>query len=127
MGENLNAKSWEFLEIAVWDDGAEEMFLKLLCRVFIFFVSVESCAETRYVTKEKVWFATEYNKTESNMDDIKKMRRPGIEPGSTAWKATMLTITPATRLMSGQRNMTLPAPTTTTTTIVQKTNEWLYA
>ena len=26
----------------------------------------------------------------------KKMRRPGIEPGSTAWKATMLTITPPT-------------------------------
>ena len=26
----------------------------------------------------------------------KKMRGPGIEPGSTAWKATMLTITPAT-------------------------------
>jgi hypothetical protein len=24
------------------------------------------------------------------------VRRPGIEPGSTAWKATMLTITPAT-------------------------------
>jgi hypothetical protein len=24
------------------------------------------------------------------------MRGPGIEPGSTAWKATMLTITPAT-------------------------------
>ena len=22
------------------------------------------------------------------------MRRPGIEPGSTAWKATMLTVTP---------------------------------
>ena len=26
-----------------------------------------------------------------------KVRRPGIEPGSTAWKATMLTITPATQ------------------------------
>jgi hypothetical protein len=26
------------------------------------------------------------------------MRSPGIEPGSTAWKATMLTITPATHL-----------------------------
>lgn len=24
------------------------------------------------------------------------VRRPGIEPGSTAWKATMLTITPPT-------------------------------
>ena len=29
---------------------------------------------------------------------ILKMRGPGIEPGSTAWKAAMLTITPATRL-----------------------------
>jgi hypothetical protein len=27
------------------------------------------------------------------------VRRPGIEPGSTAWKATMLTITPATLSM----------------------------
>lgn len=26
----------------------------------------------------------------------KNVRRPGIEPGSTAWKATMLTITPPT-------------------------------
>ena len=24
------------------------------------------------------------------------MRRPGIEPGTTAWKAAMLTITPST-------------------------------
>ena len=24
------------------------------------------------------------------------MRRPGVEPGSTAWKATMLTVTPPT-------------------------------
>jgi hypothetical protein len=29
----------------------------------------------------------------------KSVRRPGIEPGSTAWKATMLTITPATLSM----------------------------
>ena len=27
---------------------------------------------------------------------IKSMRRPGIEPGSTAWKAAMLTIIPPT-------------------------------
>ena len=25
-----------------------------------------------------------------------KVRRPGVEPGSTAWKATMLTVTPPT-------------------------------
>ena len=29
----------------------------------------------------------------------KKMRRPGIEPGSTAWKAAMLTIIPPTPLV----------------------------
>ena len=29
----------------------------------------------------------------------RSVRRPGIEPGSTAWKATMLTITPATLSM----------------------------
>ena len=28
------------------------------------------------------------------------MRWPGIEPGSTAWKATMLTITPPTQIHS---------------------------
>ena len=27
---------------------------------------------------------------------IKELRQPGIEPGSAAWKATMLTITPLT-------------------------------
>ena len=27
---------------------------------------------------------------------IKKLRQPGIEPGSIAWKATMLTFTPLT-------------------------------
>ncbi len=26
----------------------------------------------------------------------KKLRWPGVEPGSTAWKATMLTVTPPT-------------------------------
>ena len=30
----------------------------------------------------------------------RSVRRPGIEPGSTAWKATMLTITPATHVHS---------------------------
>ena len=30
----------------------------------------------------------------------KKLRGPGIEPGSTAWKAAMLTITPATLTLS---------------------------
>ena len=28
--------------------------------------------------------------------NLKNMRQPGIEPGSAAWKATMLTITPLT-------------------------------
>jgi hypothetical protein len=27
------------------------------------------------------------------------MRRPGVEPGSTAWKATMLTVTPPTHTL----------------------------
>ena len=31
-----------------------------------------------------------------------KMRWPGIEPGSVAWKATMLTITPPTLLERGR-------------------------
>ena len=36
-------------------------------------------------------------KTEKGREK-KYMRRPGIEPGSTAWKATMLTFTPPTLL-----------------------------
>ena len=35
----------------------------------------------------------------------RKVRQPGIEPGSTAWKATMLTFTPPTLLgFSGDFN-----------------------
>ena len=33
-----------------------------------------------------------------------EVRRPGVEPGSTAWKATMLTVTPPTLLASGFTN-----------------------
>ena len=33
------------------------------------------------------------------------MRRPGIEPGSTAWKATMLTITPPTLLSLSKKHI----------------------
>ena len=32
----------------------------------------------------------------------KSVRRPGIEPGSIAWKATMLTITPPTLVIEWQ-------------------------
>ena len=31
--------------------------------------------------------------------DGKGVCRPGVEPGSTAWKATMLTVTPPTHLL----------------------------
>ena len=30
------------------------------------------------------------------------VRRPGVEPGSTAWKATMLTVTPPTHFLINQ-------------------------
>ncbi len=33
---------------------------------------------------------------------LKKMRRPGIEPGSTAWKAAMLTTIPPTLVKQGR-------------------------
>ena len=33
-----------------------------------------------------------------------EVRRPGVEPGSTAWKATMLTVTPPTLLASEVTN-----------------------
>ena len=38
-----------------------------------------------------------------NQKENKKVRRPGIEPGSTAWKATMLTITPPTLDSEGRK------------------------
>ena len=31
----------------------------------------------------------------------RKMREPGVEPGSTAWKAAMLTVTPLTHFLQG--------------------------
>ena len=34
----------------------------------------------------------------------KFMRWPGVEPGSTAWKATMLTVTPPTLVVCGSAN-----------------------
>ena len=37
-------------------------------------------------------------KTKKKKKKKKNLRGPGIEPGSTAWKAAMLTITPATLL-----------------------------
>ena len=36
-----------------------------------------------------------------NVDEIKaKMRRPGVEPGTSAWKAPMLTVTPSTLVLT---------------------------
>ena len=32
--------------------------------------------------------------------DSFKMRRPGVEPGTSAWKAPMLTVTPSTLTVS---------------------------
>ena len=37
-----------------------------------------------------------YSGTRRTMARKKSVRRPGVEPGSTAWKATMLTVTPPT-------------------------------
>ena len=49
--------------------------------------------------KKRGVFAKKINKNENLLrgESVqKKVRGPGIEPGSTAWKAAMLTITPAT-------------------------------
>ena len=35
-------------------------------------------------------------------NEEKNLRRPGIEPGSTAWKAAMLTIIPPTLTLDSQ-------------------------
>ena len=41
----------------------------------------------------------------------KVLRWPGVEPGSTAWKATMLTVTPPTLGCADRLTMTLLSPT----------------
>ena len=41
-------------------------------------------------TFENGTFDGEYDSSKS------RVRQPGVEPGSTAWKATMLTVTPPT-------------------------------
>ena len=33
---------------------------------------------------------------QSMFEKIKRLRQPGVEPGSAAWKATMITATPLT-------------------------------
>ena len=51
-----------------------------------------------------VWFEPYYVKSLMSMMTLPSIveqsklhvRRPGVEPGSTAWKATMLTVTPPT-------------------------------
>ena len=40
-----------------------------------------------------LWWVSEFRKY---ILKIRKVRQPGIEPGSIAWKATMLTFTPPT-------------------------------
>ena len=35
------------------------------------------------------------------LKEVKNLRQPGIEPGSTAWKAAMLTIIPLTPCCKG--------------------------
>ena len=37
--------------------------------------------------------------------EIKNLRRPGIEPGSIAWEATMLTFTPPTHRDTYEENV----------------------
>ena len=44
-----------------------------------------------------VLFKRYFDKKMSNVE--KKLRRPGIEPGTIAWKATMLTTTPPTHVL----------------------------
>ena len=39
------------------------------------------------------------NKLSKDLKNKKKLRQPGVEPGSAAWKATMITATPLTLLM----------------------------
>ena len=54
------------------------------------------CFDTKY--KQINWLT--FLKVELYIEPLnemgKNMRRPGVEPGSTAWKATMLAITPPT-------------------------------
>ena len=52
------------------------------------------------------------------------MRRPGIEPGSIAWKATMLTFTPPTLMIEArfQLSYTLKSPVFVAQWIARRTS-----
>ncbi len=50
--------------------------------------------EKLQITEKKI-----HEKSEKNENSQKTLRWPGIEPGSTAWKAAMLTIIPPTLLV----------------------------
>ena len=50
-----------------------------------------------------------YLKYSQECDKLQKdyVRRPGVEPGSIAWKATMLTVTPPTQLQESAELFTV--------------------
>ena len=48
---------------------------------------------------------------DNDKEKKKVLRWPGVEPGSTAWKATMLTVTPPTLGCADRLTMTLLSPT----------------
>ena len=51
----------------------------------------------------------------------KNVRRPGIEPGSTAWKAAMLTIIPPTLTQDQVKYFTIHIDTTTLQLVLPST------
>ena len=53
-----------------------------------------------FYVKNVVFFRMYFSLVQYDYYDLTKyfLRRPGIEPGTTAWKAAMLTITPSTLL-----------------------------
>ena len=61
---------------------------------------LEQTYACRQLTLERAFIA------KTDQKSVKKVRRPGIEPGSIAWKATMLTFTPPTLLLVEEKRKT---------------------
>ena len=64
-----------------------------------FFGNESMCGNDQTLVRHaETWFSnrTAVIRVLRQKKNIKKLRRPGIEPGSTAWKAAMLTIIPPT-------------------------------
>ena len=61
--------------------------------------SITQYIQAHYVSSHyRPWLSMQSGRVLTLQKENKNVRQPGIEPGSIAWKATMLTFTPPTLL-----------------------------